>query len=217
MSPLVILTLFGFMFVIVLCLTLWAALTLGGSRRRPAAAIEEEAYPTAPLGKLPVWRSDAAPEFEVSARRQNLGRTITFEATGAPRPAQPETRLGAPAEKRAPVREIRVVETEPARQRAEGSARAAEPRSVELPQPLSKPAPAEPASQAAGPAAPDQAAARRGADKPVTNEGVRRLTNDDFRRVGNDAASGNKATVTPRKSGDAFERFLENDRKDRGF
>jgi len=56
-SPLVALLLFGFMFVIALSLTIWAALTLGDQTRRAEAESQSVAY--VPLGSSrPVWRSE---------------------------------------------------------------------------------------------------------------------------------------------------------------
>lgn len=71
MSPLVALLLFGFMFVIALSLTLWAALTLGDSRR--GHDDEQANVDYVPFGTTrPVWREDA-----------NDSRVAGFERRGA--------------------------------------------------------------------------------------------------------------------------------------
>lgn len=65
MSPLVALLVFGFMFVIALSLTIWAALTLGDARG--PADQEDDAVSYVPLGThRPVWRREEAERTPLS-------------------------------------------------------------------------------------------------------------------------------------------------------
>ena len=74
MSPLVALLLFGFMFVIALSLTIWAALTLGDGRRVAEEDDSEGTY--VPLnGRQQVWRREDAARAPLSGieRRGHQG------------------------------------------------------------------------------------------------------------------------------------------------
>lgn len=94
MSPLVALLLFGFMFVIALSLTLWAALTLGDARRRGVDDDPEVDY--VPFGSArPVWREEAGAAPRVSGIERRAGG---HDARGPGRrgEAPPERRTGLP-------------------------------------------------------------------------------------------------------------------------
>ena len=93
MSPLVALLLFGFMFVIALSLTLWAALTVGDSRRGQEDEPAGVAY--VPFGaSRPVWREDANEPRVAGFER----RAADSKGHSARRRSdvQPERRTGLP-------------------------------------------------------------------------------------------------------------------------
>ena len=80
MSPLVALLLFGFMFVIALSLTIWAALTLGDGRRLAEDEDNEVSY--VPLsGSHQVWRRDDAAK-ETLAGIERRGQQSVRRADG---------------------------------------------------------------------------------------------------------------------------------------
>ena len=82
--PLVALVLFGFVFVIALCLTVWAALTMGDQTRRAEPAASRRAggsasvayVPMAP-SKPPVWRGGTQATANVTASSQPVTEAST--------------------------------------------------------------------------------------------------------------------------------------------
>lgn len=94
MDPLVALVLFGFFFVVALCLTAWAALTLGDRTRRPdevqrgarqAGRPGSVAYvplETAQAAKAQVWRSGTTPQG--AARGSTTGTTAPRQDQAKP-------------------------------------------------------------------------------------------------------------------------------------
>lgn len=151
MTPLVGLTIFAYLFLIALCLTLWAALTVRdgrGSVSEPTAP-RRESGASQRLGERPLWRADERAGTEARSRGREPGGRDRGRREGA-------------------------VESVPLR--------------VGLP-----PEPPQPAQVA-------------DAGRP---RAVPAVTNDDVR--------GAKVTVKQRKLEDAFDRFLEVDKKDRGF
>lgn len=109
MSPLVALMLFGFMFVIALSLTLWAALTLGDGRHRVEHDDSEVAY--VPLSApRPVWRREDNDSKEPQGIERRKGSTrddvagrrrtdVTARRTGLPtvEAAEPPTKVDTPS------------------------------------------------------------------------------------------------------------------------
>ena len=110
MSPLAALLLIGFLFVIALCLTVWAAMSLAAAPRRHAER-EREAYVPLSRPEAPVWRAErgtARAERGTAASRTvapapvaggtvpAYGRTtVTARVKGtaaSPQPATPERR-----------------------------------------------------------------------------------------------------------------------------
>ena len=83
MSPLVALVLIGFLFVIALCLTVWAALSLAASPRRGREADEVEYVPLARTGSAPVWRAEGPGRSAASG----MGTTTVAPAARGPAPA----------------------------------------------------------------------------------------------------------------------------------
>lgn len=81
MPPLVALVLFGFLFVVALCLTIWAALTMGDQTRRtePRTALGGKSegrvsyVPMAPTKPL-VWRGGTQPRPTAHAGESDTGR-----------------------------------------------------------------------------------------------------------------------------------------------
>ncbi|HZJ09725.1 MAG TPA: hypothetical protein VFD39_08525 [Trueperaceae bacterium] len=184
MSPLVALLLFGFMFVIALSLTIWAALTLGDQTRRAEAESQSVAY--VPLGSSrPVWRSE---ENEVR------------KAGGIERRSQPS---GERADGRR--------STDPAERR---TGLPPVPQPVPAASPVNKdenhsaggPADGRAGDGAGGPAGDGAGGPADGGASGIAGASAGGgRSNDEFR--------GARATVTQRPNNDdAFERFLENDR-----
>ncbi len=199
MTPLVGLTVFGYMFVIAVCLTLWAALTLrDGSRARRAqreAPTERDDAPPARatglppqrLGERPVWRAE-----ERSAQRPARDRVETVPLrSGLPEVAPPD-----PAEGTGRVRPVTDLPREPRRE----PGRTVTAKKLVV-------------SETGDPATADRG---HQAEAPVRSSSHARLEPTE-RRVSNDDVRGAKAVVKQRSLDDAFDRFIEVDRKDRGF
>lgn len=92
--PLVALVLFGFVFVIALCLTVWAALTMGDQTRRSepagargAADRPSVAYVPMAATKPPVWRGAAQSHPKVAAPLNPVA-----DATSKPSPSNDDFR-----------------------------------------------------------------------------------------------------------------------------
>ncbi len=105
MSPLAALVFIGFLFVIALCLTLWAALSLAAAPRRGEGREEVTYVPLSRGAEAPVWRAErgvktaGAPSGAAGtvggAAPPTQGRaTVTARAKSgaAPQPATPDRR-----------------------------------------------------------------------------------------------------------------------------
>lgn len=212
MTPLVGLTVFGYMFVIAVCLTLWAALTLrdGGRLRRAAPDERAQAAEPAPkrvstglppqrtgertherVGDRPMWRAEerVAPRAEREPVRHNRVETVPLRA-GLPEVAPPD-----PAEGTGRVRPVvdqvsREPRREPGRTVTAKKLVVSETTGAQPTERTRQPEPTPPSRT-----------------QIETTE--RRISNDDVR--------GAKAVVKQRSLDDAFDRFIEVDRKDRGF
>ncbi len=223
-TPLVGLTVFGYMFLIAMCLTVWAALTLrdGSSSQRAgreedAPARERTGLPPQRLGERPVWRAE---ERGASGARTGLdreGRSARLSPERAPRASLGEPRTSRDGIETVPLRSglPEVAPRDPAegtgsvrpvmdlgRETRREPGRTVTARKLVVSETTNGPTvererPRQPEPQ-------DQAPPR-----PSTESAERRVSNDDVR--------GAKAVVKQRSLDDAFDRFIEVDRKDRGF
>lgn len=191
MSPLIALMLFGFMFVIALSLTLWAALTLGGGSHRAEDERHEVAY--VPLGApRPVWRSE---ENEASRAGGIERRSLPSSdlADGRRSTDQTERRTGLPA----------AVHSAPNAHVASGSVASGRVTGGSVASGRVAGGRFAVDSVATDTVSSDTVASGTVDSGQISADGNR--SNDDFR--------GARARVTQRPNhDDAFERFLENDR-----
>lgn len=191
-TPLIGLTVFGYLFLIATCLTLWAALTLRDGRRAERGDVAGERLASQPrthLGERPVWRAD-----ERGSRRRG-DRLAEGRVESVPlRLGLPEVEPPDPSEGTGRVRVVpsgeRDVRREPGRTITAKRLVVDETR------------------QSPG------AAQQRGA-REVKTPATR--PDPDGKSVSNDDVRGAKVVVKQRTLEDAFDRFLEVDRKDRGF
>lgn len=189
------LTVFGYLFLIATCLTVWAALTLRDGRRVERRDVAEERSDGAPrtrLGERPVWRADERGERRSRGERPAGGRVESVPLRlGLPEVDPPDPSEGTGRVRVVPSGE-RDVRREPGRTITAKRLVVAETR-ADLGDSGQRPSSGEAETSSSSPAA----------------AGGRPVSNDDVR--------GAKVVIKQRTLDDAFDRFLEIDRKDRGF
>lgn len=197
MTPLVGLTVFGYMFLIATCLTVWAALTLRDGSRSRRAAHDDEA-PARELTGLPTQR-------RVERLEARPARAAAVESVPL-RSGLPEVTPRDPAEGTGNVRPVADLGREPRRE----PGRTITARKLVVSETSTPTGTGLPPVELERSHRPDSHQPRLlEPSEPKEPAAERRVSNDDVR--------GAKAVVKQRSLDDAFDRFIEVDRKDRGF